>query len=94
MTSPLNKLNRLYSRIREMLKGGSPSVAHRRHSQRRRTLLGLEALETRELLSASVPGFSLSNGNLYNTSTSAQIDTGVQRRKRGKSRGVGGLDRA
>ncbi len=50
-------------------------------SKARRPRLGLEALELREMLSASPTGFSLSGGNLYNTSgTQAQlIDSGVQR---------------
>jgi hypothetical protein len=42
--------------------------------------LGVEALETRELLSATVPGFSLNSGNLYHSAGSQQqlIDTGLQ----------------
>ena len=42
---------------------------------------GLECLETRELLSATFPGYVLDGGgNLYNTAVSSQqpIDTGVQ----------------
>jgi len=42
--------------------------------------LGVEALETRELLSGVVPGFTLSGGNLYRTTGSQQqlIDTTVE----------------
>jgi hypothetical protein len=40
----------------------------------------VEGLETRELLSTTVPGFSLNGGNLYHTVATQQqlIDTGVQ----------------
>jgi len=42
--------------------------------------LGVETLESRDLMSATVPGFTLSGGNLYNTAISQQqpIDTGVK----------------
>ncbi len=41
--------------------------------------LGVERLERRDLLSASVPGFALNNGNLYHTASGQQlIDTCVQ----------------
>jgi gentisate 1,2-dioxygenase len=63
-------------------KRSSRTPARRRPtSARRRTRLGVEALETRELLSATVPGFTLDNsGNLYHTTASGPqlIDTGVQ----------------
>ena len=63
----------------------SPSSSRKVNSRRkapqpRSTVLGVESLERRELLSATVPGFSLSGGNLYNTAISQTqpIDTAVQ----------------
>jgi hypothetical protein len=57
---------------------GKKKIRARREKPRARP--ALECLETRELLSASFPGYVLSNGNLYNTAISSQqpIDTGVQ----------------
>src|ERR1700680_4520174 len=55
------------------VKRKSVRVAHRFRAT-------LEALESRELLSATIPGYTLTNGNLYHT-TGAQrklIDTAVQ----------------
>jgi hypothetical protein len=52
-----------------------------RKANTRRNKPSFEALETREVLSITVPGFTLDNsGNLYNTSSAQEqlIDTGVK----------------
>src|SRR5450631_2131890 len=59
---------------------GSRSSAKASGCKRQLVWLGVESLERRELMSATVPGFTLNSGNLYNTSISQTkpIDTGVQ----------------
>ena len=60
--------------------GGNRGRQTSRKPTSRRASLGVEGLETRDLMSASPAGFLLSNGNLYNTALSLTkpIDTGVQ----------------
>jgi hypothetical protein len=81
MTSFARRLNALLSMVRESWKQrGKGKPRKQRSCGLGRTRLSLEALEARELLSANLPSFSLSNGNLYNTTISSTqpIDAGVQ----------------
>ncbi len=67
----------MFHRLLPMLSGRKKSQARRPANQARLTV---EVLERRELLNATIPGFNLTGGNLYNT-TSTQprlIDSRVQ----------------
>src|SRR5262249_22610220 len=67
--------------VRTLLRLGGARTPARRPPRKTSTLrLGLEVLETREMLSANFPGYTLSGGNLYQTVGAQQqlIDTSVK----------------
>jgi hypothetical protein len=80
MSTTFGKLRCHFSKSFRALGGNFAASSSRGRRSSRRTRLEVEGLETRELLSATVPGFSLSGGNLYNTSGAQQqlIDAAVQ----------------
>jgi hypothetical protein len=57
MSSPFNGLKRLFARLTGAGTRHSKSSSQRK--RKARVSLGVECLETRELMSASIPGFTL-----------------------------------
>jgi hypothetical protein len=75
MNTFIRRLNSALSLVRESWNQRRKGTTRKRRT--RRTRLGIECLEDRQMLSASTAGFTLSGDNLYNSS-GALIDSGVQ----------------